>query len=116
LSIILKFFTVIGVASVLFLSVALYLDIQEMDKTDGGYEPPYEGVVGDPLDWDSMDLTATGLVRRGHVLNFIVNGTTGMISLEFLGFTFEARKLSERAIVVHKPREAFIKRGFTPEF
>tara|TARA_B110000037_G_C16672736_1_gene323364 strand:+ start:292 stop:483 length:192 start_codon:yes stop_codon:yes gene_type:complete len=62
-----------------------------------------------------MDLTSTGFVRCGHVLNFIVNGTMGMISLEFLGFTFEARKLSERAIIVHKPRDAFIKRGFNPE-
>jgi hypothetical protein len=115
-SILLKTFSVIGFTAVILLSVALYLDIQKMDKTDGGYDFPYEGVTGETLDWDSMDLTSTGLVRRGHVLNFIVNGTTGMISLEFLGFTFQARKLSERAIVVHKPREAFIKRGFNPEF
>jgi hypothetical protein len=115
-SILLRIFSVIGFSSVLFLAIALYLDIREMDKTDGGYEPPYKGVTGETLDWANMDLTSTGLVRRGHVLNFIVNGTTGMISLEFLGFTFEARKLSERAIVVHKPREAFLKRGFKPEF
>ena len=63
-----------------------------------------------------MDLTSTGLVRREIVLNFIVNGAAGMTSLEFLGFTFEARKLSQRAIVVHKPIEAFVARGFTPEF
>lgn len=111
-----KLFLFIGVLSVVFLSIALYLDIQEMDKTDGGYESPYEGVTGETINWESMDLTATGLVRRGKVLNFIVNGTTGMISLEFLGFSFEARKLSERAIVVHQPRKAFIARGFTPEF
>lgn len=116
MSLLLRIFSVIGFSSVLFLSVALYFDIQEMDKTEGGYEPPYELVTGKTLDWDSMDLTSTGLVRRGYVLNFIVNGTTGMISLQFLGFTFEARKLSERAIVVHKPREAFKKRGFNPEF
>jgi hypothetical protein len=115
-AILLKIFSFIGFLSVLLVSVALYLDIKEMDKTDGGYEPPYEGVTGETLDWDGMDLTSTGLVRRGHVLNFIVNGTTGMISLEFFGFAFEARKLSERAIIVHKPREAFIKRGFNPEF
>jgi len=115
-AILLKFFSMIGISAVVFLSVALYLDIQEMDKTDGGYEPPYADVTGETINWHSMDLTATGLVRRGIVLNFIVNGTTGMISLEFLGLTLEARKLSERAIVVHKPREAFIARGFTPEF
>ena len=116
MSILIKISSFIGFLSVLLLSVALYLDIQEMDKTDGGYEPPYEGVTGETINWDSMDLTSTGLVRRGHVLNFMVNGTSGMISLEFLGFAFEARKLSERAIVVHKPREAFLKRGFNPEF
>lgn len=111
-----KIFSFIGVSSVVFFSVALFLDIQEMDKTEGGYDAPYEGVTGETIDWDSMDLTSTGLVRRGKVLNFIVNGTTGMISLEILGFTYEARKLSDRAIAVHKPREAFIKRGFNPEF
>lgn len=111
-----RLFSLIGFLAVVLLSAALYIDISEMDKTDGGYEPPYTGVSGQTIDWDSMDLTATGLVRRGHVLNFIVNGTTGMISLEFFGFEFEARKLSERAIIVHKPREAFIRRGFKPEF
>ncbi|WP_194435370.1 hypothetical protein [Vibrio fluminensis] len=92
-----------------------------MDRTEGGYEPPYSEVTGETINWDEMDLTSTGLVRRGlvrrgYVVNFIVNGTTGMISLELFGITFEARKLSERAIIVHKPREAFIKRGFNPEF
>lgn len=116
MAILVKLFASIGVSVVIFLSVALYLDIKEMDKTEGGYKEPYEGVTGETINWESMDLTATGLVRRGKVLNFIVNGTTGMISLQFFGFTFEARKLSDRAIVVHKPREAFIARGFTPEF
>lgn len=116
MAILIKIFSFIGFSSVVFLSVALYLDIQEMDKTDGGYEPPYIGVTGETINWGNVDLTSTGLVRRGKVLNFIVNGTTGMISLQFLGFTFEVRKLSERAIVVHKPREAFIARGFSPEF
>lgn len=114
--IVMKLFSFIGFLVVILLSVALYLDIREMDKTAGGYEPPYTGVTGEIIDWDGMDLTTTGLVRRGHVINFIVNGTTGMISLELFGFEFEARKLSVRAIIVHKPREAFISRGFNPEF
>jgi hypothetical protein len=100
----------------LLVTVGLFFDIKEMDHTKGGYELPYVGVTGDPIDWDSMDLTSTGLVRRGYVLNFLVNGTTGMISLELFGIEFEARKLSERAIVVHKPRDAFIRRGFKPQF
>jgi len=101
---------------VILLCTALYFDIKAMDKTDGGYQPPYTDVTGEIIDWDSMDLTATGLVRRGHVINFIVNGTTGMISLQLFGIEFEARQLSERAVVVHQPREAFIRRGFKPEF
>jgi len=101
---------------VILLCTALYLDIKAMDKTDGGYQPPYTDVTGEIIDWDSMDLTATGLVRRGHVINFIVDGTTGMISLQLFGIEFEARQLSERAVVVHQPREAFIRRGFKPEF
>ena len=116
MTILAKIFAFIGFLSVLLFVVALYADIREMDKTDGGYEPPYTDVTGEIIDWDSMDLTATGLVRRGHVINFIVNGTTGMISLALFGYEFEARKLSERAIIVHKPREAFIRRGFKPEF
>jgi len=109
-------FAAIGFSLVLLISVGLYLDIKEMDHTEGGYEPPFTGVTGDPIDWDSMDISSTGLVRRGYVLNFLVNGTTGMISLEMFGIEFEARKLSERAIVVHKPKEAFIRRGFNPQF
>ncbi|MBL4795044.1 MAG: hypothetical protein JKY24_05995 [Pseudomonadales bacterium] len=109
-------FSAIGFSLVLLISVGLYLDIKEMDHTEGGYEPPFTGVTGDPIDWDSMDISSTGLVRRGYVLNFLVNGTTGMISLEMFGIEFEARKLSERAIVVHKPKEAFIRRGFKPQF
>lgn len=116
MAILLKLFSFIGASFVIFLCVALYLDIKEIDKTEGGYEAPYVGVTGQAINWENMDLTSTGLVRRGIVLNFIVNGTTGMISLEFLGFTFQAQKLSQRAIVVHKPREAFIARGFSPEF
>lgn len=116
MNIVIKFFALIGLFAIFAMAVGMYLDIREMDHTEGGYEPPYEGVSGEPLDWDSMDLSASGLIRRGHVINFIVNGTTGMISLEVFGIAFDARKLSPRAIIVHKPREAFIRRGFTPEF
>lgn len=111
-----KIFSFIGLSFIILFSIALYLDIKEMDKTEGGYKPPYSGFTGETIDWNSMDLSSSGLVRRGYVLNFLVNGTTGMISLELLGISFEARKLSERAIVVHKPKEAFIRRGFSPEF
>lgn len=109
-------FATIGVSLTLLIAIGLYLDVKEMDHTKGGYEAPFVGVTGAPIDWDSMEMSSTGLVRRGYVVDFLVNGTTGMISLEIFGIRFEARKLSERAIVVHKPREAFIRRGFKPQF
>lgn len=116
MNILIKLFALVGVSLVVILAVGLYFDLRELDQTRGGYEAPFTGVTGEPIDWDSMDLTATGLANRGHVLNILVNGTTGMIEFELFGIAFEARKLSERAIAVHKPREAFIRRGFEPEF
>ena len=90
--------------------------MRDFDQTKGGYEAPYEGVTGSPVDWFAMDRTPTGLAKRGHVLNVLVNGTTGMISFEIFKQKIDFQKLSGRALVVHKPREAFIALGFDPEF
>ena len=57
MAVLLKTFSFIGFLSVLLLSVAFYLDIKEMDKTDGGYEPPYKGVTGETLDWGGVEWT-----------------------------------------------------------
>jgi len=46
----------------------------------------------------------------------IVNGTTGMISFEIFNQNIDWQVFSGRALVVHKPREALIRRGFKPEF
>jgi hypothetical protein len=40
------------------------------------------GVTGKPVDWNRMDLTSSGLTKRGYIINVLVNGTTGMISFE----------------------------------
>jgi len=101
MNLLLKKSSFIGLFFIILFSIALYLDIKEIDKTEGGYKPPYSGFTGETIDWDSMDLSSTGLVKRGYVLNILVNGTTGMISFELLGISFEARKLSERAIIEH---------------
>ena len=77
-----KVFSVIGALSVLFFTIGLVLDIKDFDKTKGGYKPPYIGVTGNSVDWNSMDLTSTGLVKRGYIVNVVVNGTSGMISFE----------------------------------
>lgn len=109
-------FALIGLGSVVVVIVGLFLDVKDFDRTKGGYEAPYLGVTGEPVDWDSMDLTATGLVKRGHVVNVLVDGTTGMISFEILKRKIDWQIFSGRALVVHQPREALIRRGFHPEF
>ena len=60
-----SFFSFIGFAVTVLFCLALYLDIRVMDRTKGGYQTPYTGVTGETLDWESMDLTASGVVRRG---------------------------------------------------
>lgn len=109
-------FAVIGFAAVVLLTIGLWLDISDFDNTNGGYKAPYEGVTGEPVDWFAMDKTPTGIAKRGYVVNVLVDATTGMITFELFGWKIPFREFSERALVVHKPREAFIALGFDPEF
>jgi hypothetical protein len=78
----LKLFSLIGFISIALLVIGLYLDIKDFDRTRGAYQPPYTGATGTPVDWNSMDTTSAGLAKRGHVIDVLVNGTTGMISFE----------------------------------
>ena len=109
-------FAAIGIAAVVLLAVGLWFDISDFDNTSGGYEAPYEGVTGDPVNWLAMDRTPTGIAKRGYVVNVLVDGTTGMITFEIFGRKIPFRQFSGRALVVHKPREAFVAMGFLPEF
>lgn len=111
-----KVLAAIGALSIALFVIGIAVDISRFDTTSGGYEPPYTGVVGEPIDWFALDRTPTGVVGRGMVMNTHVNATTGMISFELYGIMIDFRPLSERALVVHKPREAFIEMGFEPEF
>lgn len=106
----------LGIAAVTLLVIGLYLDVRDFDQTKGGYEAPYESVTGDPVDWFAMDRTPTGLAKRGHVVNVLVDGTTGMISFEIFKQKVDFQTFSGRALVVHKPREALIALGFKPQF
>jgi len=63
-----------------------------------------------------MDITSFGFAKRGRLVNVLVNGKTGMISFQIFGLTINWRTFSERALLVHKPREAFKKLGFKAEF
>ena len=109
-------FAIIGLIYFCYFIVGVIIDITTFDQTKGGYEAPYEGWTGTPIDWDNMDQTTTGLVKRGYVIDVHLHGTTGMISFEIWGMSYDWRKPSERAHKVHKPREALQKRGFNPQF
>lgn len=109
-------FATVGFAAVILLTTGLWLDISDFDKTSGGYEAHYEGVTGEPVDWFAMDRTATGIAKRGYVVNVLVDATTGMITFEIFGLKIPFRQFSGRALVVHKPHEAFTAMGFEPGF
>ena len=116
IKILVRLFSLTGLVLLASISAGVYLDIKDFDRTEGGYEPTYAGVTGEPVNCDSMDLTSTGLVKRGHIVNVLVNGTTGMISFEVFKQQIDWRKFSDRALVVHNPRDALLHRGFKPEF
>ncbi|MCK0471192.1 hypothetical protein [Halalkalibacter sp. APA_J-10(15)] len=109
-------FMIFGMVMFLLLVIGLYLDISRFDETSGGYEPPYENYSGNPIDFSALDESNEGIVGRGYVMNFHLNCTTGMIGFELYGQQIDYRVVSERAIVVHQPREACMERGFSPEF
>ena len=110
------FFAIIGMITVIYALVGITIDVVTFDQTKGGYEAPYEGWKGTPVDWDRMDITQGGLVKRGYVLDVYVNGTTGMISFGILGMKIDWQTFSDRALKVHQPREGLRRRGFDPQF
>lgn len=111
-----RFFALIGFILTAGLITGIVLDIRHFDRTQGGEEPPYEGVTGERIDWNSFDLTREGLVKRGYVLDTHINGTTGLVTYELFTLKIPFRTLSQRAIAVHGARHAFRQRGFDPQF
>lgn len=108
-----------GAGAVLILLAALAgvaADIRSFDQTRGGYTAPYTDFTGTPIDWSGVETTATGMLRRGWVIDFLADCTDGMITGRILGLAIPFRPFSERAIVVHRPREACAERGFAPAF
>ncbi|EZH64671.1 hypothetical protein DH09_19275 [Bacillaceae bacterium JMAK1] len=106
----------IGALSTLLFIGGLILDLRSFDETKGGYEPPFEDFTGEPINFDELDQYSEGIVGRGYTVNILLNCTTGMVTFEFFKLQFDVLTVSERAIAVHKPQEACIKRGFNPEF
>ncbi|SNZ01447.1 hypothetical protein [Flagellimonas pacifica] len=109
-------FAIIGIAYSLYVLIGFTLDVTSFDETKGGYHAPYTGWTGIPVDWDGMDKTSIGLVKRGHIIDVHIHGTTGMMTFEVLGLRYDWQTPSDRALIVHQPKEALIRRGFKPEF
>lgn len=107
---------VIGALAIVITAVGATLDFREFDQTSGGYDPPYEGWTGTPIDWSEGAVSSTGFVRVGRVLHTELNCASGMLSFNVLGNSIDYRVVSPRAIKVHKPREACAAAGFEPEF
>jgi hypothetical protein len=110
------FFAVWGFGITGWLVIGFVSDFSKFDQTRGGYAAPYTGWTGTPIDWAAVDVTPTGFARRGAVLDVLVNCTTGMIDMDILGVTIPFRTFSERALIVHRPREACSRAGFHPQF
>lgn len=112
-----QFVPYIFVAIVLYTIIGFAVDIRNFDRTEGGYEPPYEGWTGEPVDWSAMESTSEGFHKRGWVADTYVDCRTGMIRFKFFRLiSINFRPFSDRALKVHKPREACQENGFEPEF
>lgn len=105
-------FAFVGAVLTLYLGSALALDARNLDRTRGGYEPPYTGYTGEPLRFDEVALTADGGVVRGRVLDSLIDCRTGGWRFDILGFLIDYRGVSERALVVHKPQVLCRQHGF----
>ena len=106
----------VGSIALVLLVAGVIADYRSFDRTSGGYDPPYTGWTGTPIDWSEADRTAEGFRLNGRVLSYRLHCTTGTITFELYGFSFDYRTVSERAIAVHRPREACRAQSFSPEF
>ena len=109
-------FAVLGVVLSGALVAGFVADVRNVDHTAGGYEAPYTGWTGTPIDWSTGSVSATGIRGRGYLFDTLVDCTTGMVSFELFKQRIDYRPVSPRAIAVHKPREACRERGFEPRF
>ncbi len=97
-------------------AVGAVSDVRSFDRTSGGYEAPYTGWTGTPIDWTDGGVTRTGFYKAGAVVDTALDCTTGMVTFHAFGASYDWRPVSERAIAVHRPREACAAAGFTPRF
>lgn len=104
---------VVGLATIIYLVAGLAVDISEFDQTSGGYDYPFDGWTGTPVDYSEMFITPEGMYKRGRVIDLYFNCETGMISYSFLSLgRGDFREFSDRAKAVHQPQIACQEFGF----
>ncbi len=107
------FLALTGLVTVLALTVAVVTGVRDADRTSGGYEYPYTGWSGTPIDYPSWFLTDKGLFWPGPVVDQDLNCSTGQLTLKVFGLVdIQFRPLSDRAKVIHQPQIACRDRGF----
>lgn len=107
-----RLFTLASAAAFLYVAWALAVDVANLDRTRGGYEPPYAGYTGEPLRFEEVAITADGGVVRGRVLDSLLDCRTGGWRFDLLGVVIPYRGVSERALVVHQPQVLCRRNGF----
>lgn len=108
-----RVFALFGMFFVLYFIAGLAVDIPSFDETSGGYEYPYAGWTGTPIDYDEWFATADGLYKRGRIIDQYADCETGMLSFTVLGvLSGEFRVFSDRAKVVHQPQRSCRELGF----
>ena len=105
------FFVVLGAAI-----TGVALDILNINPNKGIFDLPSRGFSGIPISYTEMDQTQMGLVKRGYVLDFHLDCTSGMVTLEVFKQKFLLRQVTKSEIAVHKPRETCILKRFKPKF
>ena len=105
-----RLFALIGLALVVAIGGAGLNDILSTDRTSGGYEPPYTGYTGTPIQADEVALEGDTIVIRGNVVDSEISCRSGMWVFDVLGVDIPYRTVSPRALAVHRP-QAFCRTG-----
>lgn len=110
---IIVFFALIGALFSVWFVIGFAQDLAEGDETSGGYEYPYAGWTGTPIDYDAWHVTDEGLYNRGRVVDQSLDCATGQLRFHILGaISIDFREFSDRAKVVHQPQVACRELGY----
>jgi hypothetical protein len=107
-----RLFALIGLALVVAIVGVGVNDILSTDRTRGGYEPPYTGYTGTPIQADEVALVGETIVIRGNVVDSEISCRTGMWVFDVLGIDIPYRLVSPRALAVHRPQDFCRADGF----